>query len=337
MLQTSTLAPVERLIEIAGSICDRRMLVIGDLIADQFLYGQINRVSREAPVLILHHERTVSSPGGAANCAMNLAALGARVEIIGAVGSDEPGRVLSSALREAKINCDRVVSDDNLNTTTKVRIFAGHSHSPKQQVIRVDYEGKKPLPVEIRQQLLESALTAAKTTDAVVISDYGYGIIDDSFACSLRNGVTTPVFVDSRFQLGQLTGFTSATPNEDEVENLWGSGFTDDAELEKAVMVLRKRLGLKALLVTRGSKGMLLAEEGRPFLHIPAVGSSEPIDVTGAGDTVIAAYSLALAAGASFAEAAQLANHAGGIVVMKRGTSSVTLNELVHSIKSLGQ
>ncbi|MGH9897320.1 MAG: bifunctional heptose 7-phosphate kinase/heptose 1-phosphate adenyltransferase [Pyrinomonadaceae bacterium] len=337
MLQTSTLASVERLIEIAGSICDRRMLVIGDLIADQFLYGQINRVSREAPVLILHHERTVSSPGGAANCAMNLAALGARVEIIGAVGSDEPGRVLSSALREAKINCDRVVSDDNLNTTTKVRIFAGHSHSPKQQVIRVDYEGKKPLPVEIRQQLLESALTAAKTTDAVVISDYGYGIIDDSFACSLRNGVTTPVFVDSRFQLGQLTGFTSATPNEDEVENLWGSGFTDDAELEKAVMVLRKRLGLKALLVTRGSKGMLLAEEGRPFLHIPAVGSNEPIDVTGAGDTVIAAYSLALAAGASFAEAAQLANHAGGIVVMKRGTSSVTLNELVHSIKSLGQ
>lgn len=334
MLQTLTLAPADRLIEIAGSIRSRRVLVVGDLIADQFLYGQINRVSREAPVLILRHERTLSSPGGAANCAISLAAFGAHVEIIGAVGNDDSGRTLLNSLREAKIICDKVITDDHLNTTTKTRIFAGHPHSSKQQVIRIDYEGGKILSHGINQRLLESTLVASKTTDVVVISDYGYGVIDESFARSLKNKITAPIFVDSRFQLGELPGFTSATPNEDEVETLCGYSFTNDAELEEAVTKLRERLNLQALLVTRGSKGMLLVEEGRSSLYIPAVGSNEPIDVTGAGDTVIAAYALAWGSGASFAEAAQLANHAGGVVVMKRGTASVTLDELVHSIRS---
>lgn len=325
---------MNRLVQIVQRFKDRRLLIIGDAIADQFLYGNISRVSREAPVFILKHELTQTVPGGAANCAMNLAALGARVSLIAAVGNDESGRELRAQLENAGIDISGVIVSDLIQTTTKVRILAGISHSNKQQVIRIDYEGLPLADGDARNSIisaLESALTRA---DAVVISDYNYGVVDDRAIASLHESTSKPVLVDSRHRLSYFKGFTAATPNEDELEHSMGHGVTLKVQLEFAARALKDKIKHEALLVTRGAKGMMLLESDEPPLYIPAVGSQQSVDVTGAGDTVIATFALAIASDASFADAARLANHAGGLVVMKRGTASVTAAELEHSILS---
>ncbi len=318
---------MNRLIEIVRTFAERRVVVIGDAIADQFLYGNISRVSREAPVFILRHEQTETVPGGAANCAMNLASLGARVSLIAVVGKDEAGTALRQKLSSAGVDVDGVIVSEKIQTTTKVRILAGHAHSNKQQVIRIDYDGSSAHDDRIIATL-KSSMTS---TDAVVISDYNYGVVDNRAIAFLRESFSKPILVDSRFRLTEFTGFTAATPNEDEVEHLVGHSLTSVEQLESAAKTLKERLNHKALLVTRGARGMMLLEDAAP-LHIPAVGSQQSVDVTGAGDTVIATFTLAIASGASFADAARLANYAGGLVVMKRGTASVTTAELEHSI-----
>jgi|SRR5688572_21433121 len=325
---------MNRLIEIVRSFADRRLLIVGDAIADQFLYGNISRVSREAPVFILRHEQTQTVPGGAANCAINLAALGARVSLIAAVGNDEPGRELRARLEAAGVDVSGVIASDKLQTTTKVRILAGQSHSNKQQVIRIDYEGNPLSDGEPREAITESLKNALPSAEAIVISDYNYGVVDDRAIALVREAGPKPVLVDSRFRLSEFTGFTAATPNEDEVEHLIDGAITSTDELELAAQRLKTELGHRALLVTRGAQGMMLLADNAAPLHIPAVGSEQSVDVTGAGDTVIATFALAIACDASFADAARLANYAGGLVVMKRGTASVTAAELEHSILS---
>jgi rfaE bifunctional protein kinase chain/domain len=325
----------ERLAAIVRRFPQCKIVVIGDAVADQFLYGEITRVSREAPVFILRHEQTVTAPGGAANCAANLAALGARAEIIGVVGRDEAGRALLDKLREAGVGCKGVVTVTGQRTTTKVRILAGQVHSTRQQVIRIDYETEPLRDEKVRDELRTRLREEAEDADAVIISDYNYGVADAVMAAAVREATQArgiPVLVDSRFRLSHFNDFTSATPNEDEVEQLLGGQLTETAKLEAAGVELRERLGYHALLVTRGNRGMMLLERGAHPLHIEAVGAREPVDVTGAGDTVIATYTLALASGAGFPEAAHLANHAGGLVVMKRGTASVNRQELLSSV-----
>jgi D-glycero-beta-D-manno-heptose-7-phosphate kinase len=325
---------MNRLIEIVRSFGDRRMLIIGDAIADQFLYGNISRVSREAPVFILRHELTQTVPGGAANCAMNLAALGARVSLIAAVGNDESGRELRAKLDMAGVDVSGVIVSEKIQTTTKVRILAGQSHSNKQQVIRIDYEGAALGSDQPRDSILAALKKALPSAEAIVISDYNYGVVDGRAVDSIRESSFKPVLVDSRFRLSQFTGFTAATPNEDEVEHLIGRSISSTDELEHAAETLKKELGHRALLVTRGAQGMMLLEDDAAPLHIQAVGAQQSVDVTGAGDTVIATFALAIASDASFTDAARLANHTGGVVVMKRGTASVTAAELEHSILS---
>lgn len=325
----------ERLIGIVRRFSQRRILIIGDSIADQFVYGAISRVSREAPVFILRHEDTVTVPGGAANCAINLASLGARVSLISLAGDDEAGRALKEKLDAAAVDCDGVLTTPALRTTTKVRILAGQVHSTRQQVIRIDYEGEPLKDVELRGRLREQVEKQIQTADAVIISDYNYGVADAEMASFARDVVTRlqiPILADSRFQLSNFAGFTSATPNQDEVEHLLGKEFSTVNDLESASEELRGRLGYRALLVTRGSNGMMLLEDGVAPVHLEAVGPHEPVDVTGAGDTVMAAYALALASDASFPDAARLANYAAGLVVMKRGTASVTSEELENSV-----
>ena len=324
----------ERLISIVKRFPGLRIVVVGDAIADQFVYGAISRVSREAPVFILRHEQTETVPGGAANCAMNRAALGATVSLLGVAGDDTAGHALREKLEQAGVDCDGLLVDEQMQTTTKVRILAGQLHSTRQQVIRIDYEGTPLSNRQLEVQLHERAVVAARGADAVVISDYNYGVASAEIAEALRVVALSkkcPVLVDSRFELSRFGGFTSATPNEDEVEQLLKTD-TNFTDLESAGERLREDLEYRALLVTRGGNGMILLEDGVAPLHIAAVGGSEPVDVTGAGDTVMATYSLALAAGASFSDAAHLANHAGGIVVMKRGTAAITPRELEHSI-----
>ena len=330
----------EELAAIVRRFPQRKIVVVGDLVADQFLYGEITRVSREAPVLILRYERTVTTPGGAANCAANLSALDARAFLIGAVGQDEAGSALLEKLREAKVESSGIISSTTQRTTTKVRILAGQLHSTRQQVIRIDYEGEPLSDATMREQLRARLREEAEDADAIIISDYNYGVADEEMAEAVREVAQRrgiPVLVDSRFRLERFPNFASATPNEDEVEQLLDRQLTDTDKLEAAGIELRERLGYQALLITRGNHGMMLLEAGADPLHIEAVGAREPVDVTGAGDTVIATYTLSLASGAGYADAALLANHAGGLVVMKRGTASINRQELLSSVLRWGE
>ncbi len=322
----------ERLVEIVRRFAGQRIVIVGDAIADKFVHGSISRVSREAPVFILRHEQTQTLPGGAANCAMNLVALGAQVSLISVTGDDESGNELRARLESAGIDTKGVIVSSKVQTTTKVRILAGHSHSNKQQVIRIDYEEAALNDEEIRTTILKHLEQAIAEAKAVVISDYNYGVIDTQAADLIRKLANVPVLVDSRFRLPDFTGFTAATPNEEEVENLVGTPITSPDGFESAAHELKTKLGHRALLVTRGAQGMTLLEGDTAPIHIPAVGAQQAVDVTGAGDTVIATFSLALASGASFADAAHLANYAGGLVVMKRGTATVSAEELEHAI-----
>jgi rfaE bifunctional protein kinase chain/domain len=339
-LSVEQTAQQERLTATVRLFPQRKIVVVGDLVADQFLYGQISRVSREAPVLILRYERTETMPGGAANCAVNLAALDGRASLVGFVGDDEAGKALLDKLCGAGVVCDGVVTVPGWRTTTKERILAGQVHSTRQQVIRIDYESDRAIEPSLRDVLRARLREELQSADAVIISDYNYGVTDEETIATLREAAQErglPVLVDSRFGLARFRGFTSATPNEDEVEQLLDRKPMDAAEVTAAGVELRERLDYRALLVTRGSHGMLLVEAGAEPLHIPAVGAREAVDVTGAGDTVIATYTLALASGASFADAAQLANHAGGLVVMKRGTASINRQELLSSVLRWGE
>src|ERR1043166_4284383 len=318
----------QRLIEIIRRFADQKIVIIGDAIADRFIHGSISRVSREAPIFILRHQHTETSPGGAANCAMNLVALGAKVSLISVTGSDEAGNELRAKLETAGVNIDGVIASDKVETTTKVRILAGHSHSSKQQVIRIDYEGASLNDNELRSALLKKLQQAMNNANALVISDYNYGVVDAHAVELIRKRDGIPVLVDSRFHLLDFPGFTAATPNQEEVENLAGTSIGSAEQLEQAATELKQRLGHRALLVTRGGEGMTLVEHDAAPVHIQAVGAQQPVDVTGAGATVIATFTLALASGASFAAAAHLANYAGGLVVMKRGTATVSAAEL---------
>lgn len=324
---------MNRLIDIVKRFSDQTIVILGDTIADKFVHGSISRVSREAPVFILRHEQTETLPGGAANCAMNLVALGAHVSLISVTGTDEAGNELRAKLKTAGVNIDGIVVSEKVQTTTKMRILAGHSHSSKQQVIRIDYDAAPITDGELRETMIERLEQTLKTANAFVISDYNYGVVDARTVEVIRK-LNVPVLVDSRSRLPELSGFTAATPNQEEVENLVGVPISSTEQLETAAKELKQRLGYEALLVTRGGQGMTLLEDNAAPLHIRAVGAREPVDVTGAGDTVIATFALALAAQGSFSDAARLANYAGGLVVMKRGTASVTASELEHSILS---
>ncbi|HET6892098.1 MAG TPA: PfkB family carbohydrate kinase, partial [Pyrinomonadaceae bacterium] len=264
-----------------------------------------------------------------------LVALGARVSLISVVGDDAAGRALMEKLEAAGVDCGGVLVLPQLQTTTKVRILAGQVHSTRQQVIRIDYDGNAVHHADIYAQLQDKIGEYGSDSDALIISDYNYGVADKTLSKAVQDVVNSkkiPVLVDSRFKLSDFPGFTSGTPNQDEVEQLLGRQLKNSSELESAGEQMREGLGYRALLVTRGSQGMVLFEDGVAPIYINAVGAREPVDVTGAGDTVIATYALAIASDASFPDAARLANYAGGLVVMKRGTSSVSADELEHSI-----
>jgi rfaE bifunctional protein kinase chain/domain len=310
----------------------RRVVIAGDMVADQFLYGTISRVSREAPVFILNHDETDTRPGGAANAAANVAALGGQPVIVGFIGDDANGKTLLSALADAGVECGSIVSDARLQTTTKVRVLAGQEYAMRQQVIRIDYAHKSAIPADLESQLAERFASACDQAEAIIFSDYNYGAASATiFEIAQRKAkeLGIPLVIDSRFRLGEFQGATAGTPNQEEVEQILGKN-PAEADCEQ----LRETLGYKALLVTRGNKGMTLYEKGAEPRHFDAVGSKEPVDVTGAGDTVIGAFALGLASGLSFADAAEIANHAGSIVVMKRGTAVATPDELIQSVES---
>lgn len=325
----------KQLLEILDQFSGRRIAVIGDLIADEFLYGRIARVSREAPVLVLEYRDLIRLPGGAANAANNLLELGSLVTIAGTVGQDDPGKDLISILQKKGANVRSVEKNRNYATPVKTRILAGAHHSSPQQVVRVD-RVQNPAPSSALSW--EAVERSVDRVNGVIISDYGYGSITLPLVEQLRREAAkrhVPIVVDSRFRMSQFAGVTSITPNITELEASVGVSIgADERMLHKVGRQVLRKQQLKSLLVTQGRFGMTLFEPDRDPVHIPIYGTDEVADVTGAGDTVIAVFTLALACGATPGNAARLANYAGGIVVMKRGTATVTLDELRAAVQS---
>ncbi len=324
-----------RLLSLVDRFGGRKLAVVGDLIADEFLYGQIARVSREAPVLVLQYRDTVCLPGGAANAASNLLALGCRVAVVGVVGRDEAGARLLGELRERGADTRAVMRLGGYPTPVKTRILAGAHHSAPQQLVRVDRVAEAHYEIPA---LWKSPDRLFAGCQGVIVSDYGYGAATPARAHELAGFArrhSCPVVVDSRFRMSDFCGVTSITPNITELEAATGTSIGSDAALLRKVgMRVVRRQRLDFLLVTQGRFGMTLLRPRRAPLHIPIYGSDEVADVTGAGDTVIAVFTLALSCGASPEDAARLANYAGGIVVMKRGTATVSRDELRHAVRS---
>lgn len=331
----------ERLRKIVQSFPNVTVTVLGDLVADEFIYGEIARVSREAPVLILRYRERKVVPGGGANAVMNLADLGVVVQPVGIVGDDEPGRLLMQAFKKNRIATSGILRLKTHTTTTKTRILAGQTNSARQQVVRVDRE---PEPLHENHpallELISSAREYARASDGFLISDYGYGAATPRLLTFIRSNGSLdglPVTLDSRFRMLDYSGVTAATPNQPEVEAALGLKIGQDSEeLLQAGQQLMKQMKLESLVVTRGSEGMVAFQKRHKPVEIPIYGTDEVADVTGAGDTVIATFTAALAAGADTESAARLANYAGGIVVMKRGTATVSAQELLHAIENTG-
>jgi rfaE bifunctional protein kinase chain/domain len=317
----------------------RTVAVIGDVVADEFVYGRVARVSREAPVLILEYDSTEIVPGGGGNAANNVGALGGRAALVGIVGRDDPGCRLAASLH-TRVGRRGLVRSTTRSTTVKTRILAGGVHSAKQQVVRIDRAVGTPVDRDSRSKFERNAIAAAMTADAVLLSDYGAGLVTTALVSKIskalrQKGRSIPVLIDTRYRLLDYRGLTASTPNESEVEHALGVRINDNLSvLERAGRTLLERTGMKAVLITRGGRGMALFVPDTPTVHIPIFGSDEIADVTGAGDTVMATMTLALASGASFEGAARLANYAGGIVVMKRGTATVSADELRRAVKS---
>jgi len=311
--------------------------VLADLVADEFVFGEISRVSREAPVLILKHRERTVVPGGGANAIYNLAALDVNVLPVGVVGDDEPGRLLLQKFRQRRIPISGIQKIRGHTTVTKTRILAGMTHTSRQQVVRVDREPQGPLHRHVVRELILASRQYARAADALLISDYGYGAATPEILNAIRSrGAldSMPITLDSRYRMLQYTGITAATPNEPEVEEALSLKIgADNAELMNAGKTLLQRMKLESLVITRGRDGMVAFSRDKKPTEIPIFGSDQVTDVTGAGDTVIAVFTAALAAGADAESAAQLANVAGGIVVMKRGTATVSRHELLEAIQ----
>ena len=332
---------MERLLGLIESAGARKVAVIGDLIADEFIYGQLSRVSREAPVLILKYDSTTVVPGGAGNAAANVAALGAQARLVALVGRGEVDRRLVQSLPGG---VDRVglVRPAAYQAPVKTRILAGGVHSARQQIVRIDRETEAPEDSRVGREFERAVRRALTGCDAVLVSDYGSGLVTPRLVSTIRSRLghsrrrrPIPILVDSRYDLLRYRGTTACTPNESEVEQMLGVTVGDNQRtVERAGRTLLKRTRSKGVVLTRGSRGMAVFVPGQRTAHIPIYGSDEVADVTGAGDTVVATIMLALAAGASLYEAARIANYAGGLVVMKRGTATVSADELTHAVRT---
>jgi D-glycero-beta-D-manno-heptose-7-phosphate kinase len=326
----------DRLRKIVESFPKVTITVVGDLVADEFVFGEISRVSREAPVLILKHRERSVSPGGGANAINNLADLGVNVLPVGVVGDDEAGRLLLKGFRHKHIPVVGILKDKSYATVTKTRILAGMAHTARQQVVRLDREPEAEPNRHLQRELVLAAREYARASDALLLSDYGYGAATPAIlnAIRYRGGLDgVPVVLDSRYRMLQYSGATAATPNEPEVEDALAIKIGHDwSQLCSAAEQIISRMKLQSLVITRGRDGMVAFTRRHKPIDIPIFGSDQVTDVTGAGDTVIATFTAALAGGGNTEEAAHLANYAGGLVVMKRGTATVSQEELLHAI-----
>jgi rfaE bifunctional protein kinase chain/domain len=326
---------LQRMIPRLGEILERtrgkRIVVAGDILADEYVYGETARVSREAPVLILRRLGSRVIPGGAGNAVLNVRALGGVAIPVAVLGEGEMAERLRGAFQERGIDADTVVVDADARTVRKTRIMGGGPHGQKQQVLRLDDEDSLPLTEKIEHALIERLVRAIDGADGVLLSDYGYGTLTprvraEAIEHAKRRGI--PIAADSRYELLEYRGVTWATPNESEAADAVRRLSRGPLSLVEVAERLRKELAAEFVLVTCGQDGMVVVEKSGASHEIPIWGSAEAADVTGAGDTVAAAVLLAVAAGASPLEAASLATVAAGIVVQKHGAATTTPEEI---------
>ena len=326
----------KRLLELIDGMAGQPVPMWVDLVADRFITGTPKRISREAPVLILRHESTTTTPGGGANAVANVAALDGRPLPLGAVGDDEAGAELKRIFAERGIETGGILTRQDYSTPTKTRVLGGGRHAIKQQIVRFDVEDEIALTDEETRALLDALEGGSDRPRVAVLSDYGYGAVEPSVLPRLRAalGEDCAILGDSRYRLAELKGLDGATPNTEEAETILGHAIeTGAGALERSGAELLERLDARFLLLTEGSDGMSLLTKGGTA-HVPVHGTDQVADVTGAGDTVIGTFALALAAGASPLEATCLANYAGGVVVMKIGTATLTRAELRAAVQS---
>lgn len=318
--------------ELLDSFRSRRVGVIGDFLLDQYIIGNSGRVSREAPIVVVDYIDTVNHPGGAANAAQNISALGAACDAIGVIGSDREGETLSVLLGERGVDASGLLMDPDAATSVKLRIMAGELNAQKQQVARVDRSHRVTPAGDVQNRIDALIAQRMDSWDAVLISDYGMGIVPGDISANLIercNARGIPVIIDSRYSVMAYRGATAATPNE--VETLAALGLKDESALLDARVASRlvTDSGIKGFVVTRGSKGMLVLDGNGEPDAIGIVGSDQATDVTGAGDTVSAVVALALSCGCDLGEAARMATYAAAVVVMKRGTATASPEEIV--------
>lgn len=326
-------ASAERLFHLLERFSQARVLVVGDLTLDEFVTGQVERISREAPVLILRHETTRQVPGGGANAVYNLAKLGAQVQAVGLLGKDDQGRSLRHLFDLAGVNTQGIFIDPDRPTVTKTRI-SGHSRqSVTQQIVRVDRKSDELPDPDLQLHMAEYIQSQVGTVDAVVCSDYGDGVLTPPVITSALSHSRT--IVDTQKQIQRYQGAMLFTPNLPEAEQAVGYAITNPQTLTQAGLDLLALTQAPLILITRGEQGMSLFDRTGSEQHIPAFNRTEVFDVTGAGDTVVTALTLGLTAGASFWEAAVLGNLAASIVVRQFGTTTTTPSEIKAALQTL--
>ncbi len=327
-----------RLCELIDRFENKRIAVWGDFILDEYVYGNTNRVSREAPVLILSYKKREFSLGGGGNSLLNLKALGASPFPIGVIGSDSAGEEIIRILKSKGIPTDFLIQEKTFSTPAKIRILAGEENTRKQQILRIDRESRVPNKANINIKLVKHLRYAKEKANALLISDYNYFNVKENIYNQILpdfKKAKIPVTVDSRFRMLSFKQSTVSTPNEPEVEEALRIKLSDKKELLKQTgSRLLKQTEAEAILLTRGSQGMVLFKKEKPPVYIPVHGTTDIVDVTGAGDTVISVFTLALTAGGTFSQAASLANYAGGIVVMKKGTATLSCKKLKEVVVS---
>ena len=316
------------------ALAGRRILVAGDFLLDRYVIGRSTRLSREAPVVILKHESDEVNLGGAGNAARNVHALGGEPVPLGLVGRDREGEQVVELLRAAGIDTGGILRDPERRTVTKTRILAGAANTARQQVLRID-QGREYGASRI-DRLMKRVRPLLREVDAVLLSDYGYSTLAPAVRSRLIEAARTrgiPSCADSRYQLPEFRGVTLATPNAEELAGVMGRALRSDADVVMAGRELLSRLNARAIVVTRGSRGMSVFEGAGDYRHIPPARQGEVADVTGAGDTVASALVLALAAGCDILSAAVLANAAASVVVGRRGAATAAPEEVARALE----
>lgn len=325
-----------KLADLVKNLGNAKILVVGDLALDEMVYGDTERISREAPVLILQHTHTKFILGGASNAAHNVADVnGGKVSVIGVIGDDYQANDLKQAFCEANIDCSSLITDKTRKTITKTRISGSCSHSITQQIVRIDRQTNAPISKETEKKLIDEIEKLVPQYDAVILSDYHIGTLSDnviSAVISTAKKFNKKVVVDAQRDLNRYYGVTSMTPNLPDTQKHVGFYLKNKEDFMKAGNILLEQSGAEAVLITCGADGMVVVDNNGKYTHIPVFNKAEVFDVTGAGDTVTALYTLALAAGAEPVYAAIIGNIAAGIVVKQYGCATTSIDEIIKSI-----